>query len=749
MNKIKLFKGYFNYKYTSLYIMTNAMIGETFAFQAEINQLLSLIINTFYSNKDIFLRELISNASDAIDKIRYASLTDPSILNGDTELEIKIIPDKSNKTITIQDNGVGMTKSDLVKNLGTIAHSGTRAFLESIQNGEKPDISLIGQFGVGFYSAYLVAKNVKVISKHNDDKQYIWESNATGTFTVSEDESHDQMVRGTKVILEIKDDLHEYLEESKITSIVQKHSQYCSFPIKCQVQREEEIEVEVPDTSETTTETPSETPEETPAENSETKEDKEGDIEDADEDDTKNDVKKEKRAVTKWELLNKQSPIWMRKPEDVKEEEYAAFYKSLSNEWEDHLHVKHFSVDGQIQFKALLYFPKNAPFDMFQTTKGSKRDNIKLYVKKVLIMDETEDLLPEYLSFVKGVVDSDDLPLNVSREMLQQNSIMKIIKRNLIKKCIEMMSDLASNEDKSKWDTFYKAFSKNVKLGVHEDNKNREKLVELLRFHSSKSVDDEYISLKDYVSRMKEGQKKIYYVTAENKKAASSSPFIEKLLTKSVEVLYLVDPMDEYMIQSLRDYDGKELVCCSKDGFELDMTDEEKKSREETVKEWEPVCKEIKNILDSKVISVNISDRLAKNPCVLVSDKYGWSPNMERIMKAQALRANDMMGYMAGRRILEINPSHEIIKGLRDMVEKGKDKQAANIINMLYDTVMLDSGFSLEEPSKYAQKVYRMISLGMSGEDLDSAEDISGKKEEEENSEAKDDEEIGEMEKLD
>ena len=674
------------------------MASETFAFQAEINQLLSLIINTFYSNKDIFLRELISNASDAIDKVRYKALTDPDVLKDEKDLEIKIVADKEAKTITIQDNGIGMTREDLIKNLGTIAHSGTRTFIESMQSGNKPDISLIGQFGVGFYSAYLVADNVQVVSKSVDDEnQYIWESTASGSFTITKDDGKDdKMVRGTKIILSLKEDYLEYLEESKIVNIIKKHSQFCSFPIKLFVEREEVVKDEDVVITEASNEI------------------QEGEIEeDAEEKHPPKEEKTKTIKVQKWDVLNKQQPIWTRNPENVTEDEYLSFYKTFSGSWEDHLHVKHFAVDGQVQFKALLYVPKTAPFDMFQ--KKTKADNIKLYVKKVLIMDETNDFLPEYLNFIKGVVDSDDLPLNVSREMLQQNSIMKVIKKNLVKKSIDMMTELT--KDSSKWDQFYNAFSGNIKLGVHEDEKNRSKLIDLLRFYSSKS--DDKSSFKDYVLRLKEGQTKIYYVTSDNLKTAKSSPFIEKLIKKDIEVLYLVDTIDEYMIQSIKEYDGKELVCCSKDGFEIEvMSEEEKQDKEVLVKEWEQVCEKIKSILTPRVINVKVSDRLASNPCVLVSDKYGWTPNMEKIMKAQALSmANNMPHGMSTRRVLEVNPSHPILKEIKVCIDN--KKEIKNIVEMLFDTVILDSGFSLEEPSKYAQTIYKMIMHGLSADHED------------------------------
>ena len=673
---------------------TASATTETFAFQAEINQLLSLIINTFYSNKEVFLRELISNASDAIDKIRYASLTSPEVLGDLPDFEIKITPDKSTNTLTIQDTGVGMTKQDLIKNLGTIAHSGTRAFMESLKSGQTPDISLIGQFGVGFYSAYLVAQNVKVISKSNDDVQYIWESNASGSFTIREDTDGEPIKRGTKIILELKDDHKEYLEDVKVKEIIKKHSEYCSFPIKCYTEREEEVEIQDEDTPEAG---------------------KDEEVQEEDEDTPK--VRKtEKRTIKEYTHVNTQPPIWQRKPEDVTNDEYATFYKSISNDWEEHLAVKHFSVEGSVEFKAALFIPKRPPFDMFQTAE-KKRSNIKLYVRKVLITDDSTSILPDYLGFVQGVVDSDDLPLNVSREMLQQNNIMKVIRNNLVKKVIEMIQEL----EPEKFQSFYDAFNKNIKLGVHDDSKNKSKLVEIIKYYTTKSL-TEPTSFKAYVSRMPESQKKIYYITGESLKAVQSSPFLEKLKKRDIEVLLMTDPIDEYMVQSLREYDGKELVCCSKEGLELEQTEDEKKAQEQLQKDWEPICTKIKGTLGDRVQTVKLSERLASNPCVLVTDRYGWSANMERIMKAQALRNSDT-GMMGGsRKTLEINPEHPLLVDVKQRLEK--DQAFKHIIEMLYQTTLIDSGFSLDEPSKYAQQIYKLMSVGLGAEEEDEVIEI-------------------------
>lgn len=676
---------------------------ETFAFQAEINQLMSLIINTFYSNKDVFLRELISNASDALDKIRHASLTESSVLDSNSNLEIKLIPDKENNTLTIEDSGIGMTKEELINNLGTIANSGTKKFIESLQAGA--DVSCIGQFGVGFYSGFLVADKVEVISKHNDDSEYCWSSNAGGTFNISE--SSTGIKRGTKLVLHLKDDQKEYLEENKIRELIKKHSQFIAYPISLFVTKT--VDTEVEDTEEVI--------EEEIDENDAPK------IEEIEEEDDSIKSKKMKtvsETVSEFEELNTEKPLWLKKEDNVSKEEYVSFYKHISNDYDEYLKVKQFSIEGQIEFKSLLFVPKNPPLNMFDTQQ--KMNNLKLYVRRVFITDDCEHLCPEWLSFVKGVIDSEDLPLNISREILQRSQILKIMKKNVTKKCIEMFNEIAENEEE--YMHFYNNFSKNIKLGVHSAENEREKLTKLLRYETSKSEGKKQ-SLSDYVSRMKENQKDIYVIIGESKQSIENSPLLEQLKKKDFEIIYMDEPIDEYMLNVIKEFEGKKLVDVSRTGLNL-LDDEEQKTMQELKEKFKDLCTNIKEVLKDSIDNVEITFRLNETPCALVSNAYGHTANMNRIMKAQALQTNQMM-MGNSKPIMEINPHHKIIKQLDVKLKNTtEDKKIVHdIIHLMLDSACVASGFSLSNSLAFSKRINRIVQVGLDCEDDDTFKDVS------------------------
>ena len=672
---------------------TNTNSEDTFAFSADISQLMSLIINTMYSNKEIFLRELISNASDSLNKIRYLSLTESSQLDSDKDLMVQIIPNKSNKTLTIRDTGIGMTKSDLVNNLGTIAKSGTKGFMEAFSSGA--DITMIGQFGIGFYSAYLVADKVDVYSKHNsENEQHCWSSSASGSFTVKVDNDTEKISRGTRIVLHLKEDMKEYLEEKTLKDLVKKHSEFIDFPISLQVEKTKE---ETVDDIETVEELDDSSPK----------------VEDI----TEKKQKVVKTVYNELELLNQQKPIWMKKKEDVSKDEYSSFYKSISNDWDDYLYNDQFSVEGQIEFKSVLFVPKKAPFNMFDDY-NTKKSNIKLYVRRVFIMDDCTELIPQYLSFVKGIVDSEDLPLNISREILQENKILKVIKKNITKRCLQMFSDLSENKDDYK--TFYEQFSKNIKLGVHEDAVNMSKIAKLLRYSSIQNQ-DEMTSLDNYISNMPEGQDNIYYITGDSLDSVKNSPFLEKLKVKGYDVLFMVDPIDEYVMMRLTDYENKKFVSVTKEGLKFGETDSEKQKFEEDKKDTEKLCETMRDILSENIEKVVVSNRLSESPCCLVSSQYGLSANMERIMKAEVLRSNTGLGMNSSKKIMEINPSHPIIKALSNRINTDKEsKSNKDLVWLLYDTTLLSSGFTNNNPVQFSNRILKLISLGL---DVELSED--------------------------
>jgi molecular chaperone HtpG len=685
--------------------------GEKHKFDAEIGQLMNLIVNAFYSNTDVFLREVVSNASDALDKMRHQSLTDgEGALGEEKRFQIELIPDKDSRTLTIRDTGIGMTKDELIQNLGTVARSGTKAFIESLSEN-KSDINLIGQFGVGFYSVFLVGDRVEVRTKSNNDGCYRWESDARGEFIVTSID-YPELKRGTEIVIHLKegDEFNKYLEESTLKNIVETHSNYINYPINLWVSKSEDTEVTDDEGDE--------------VEDGEDDEEDDGKpkIEEVgeDEEESKEPKKKTKTVTEEWEefeQINSNKPIWTKNPSEVTDEEYQDFYKSFSGDNQDYMLKQHFKVEGGLEFTAMMFVPGMAPFDMFESKK--KSGGTKLYVRRVFITDKCEELMPEYLSFVKGIVDSNDLPLNVSREMLQQTRIMNQMRKQIVKKLIETFTTCAE-EDSESYKQFWQEYSKNIKLGVHEDDQNRDKLVKLLRFFSTKHKDTE-ISLDQYVSEMPEGQKDIYFITGESIMSVENSPFIEALVEKGYDVLFLTDPIDEYAAQRISNFEDHKMVDVTKEGLDLDDNKEEE---DETNKEYEDLCKHMKEVLGASVEKVVVSHRMTTSPCALSTGQFGWSANMERLMKAQALgKNNQMMSFMSGRRTMEINPKNRLVQLLKGRFDKDKDDKAVKDMTYLFfETATLSSGFSLEKPVDYSNRIYRMLELGLSGfDELDEA----------------------------
>lgn len=747
--------------------------AEKHTFQAEVNRLMDIIINSLYSNKDIFLRELISNASDALDKLRFLSLTEPSMLgNGeDAKLEIKISLDAENKVLKIRDRGIGMTKTDLINNLGTIARSGTSTFLEQMQKGG--DMNLIGQFGVGFYSVYLVADYVEVVTKHNDDVQLVWESRADGNFAISEDTDGEPLGRGTQINIYLKDEAQEYASEDKLRSLVGKYSEFINFPIYLYSSKEVEEEVDV-DNDEYEDEGAEEAGDENEDDDEEESDSEDEDVEDEDVEDEEDTTSKKtvKKTVYEWELLNDSSAIWLRSPGEVPDEDYIKFYKSLAkDDYGKPLTWSHFKAEGDVEFRSVLFIPETSPHGLYDNYWSSAA-SLKLYVRRVFISDEFEDLVPRYLNFLKGLVDSDTLPLNVSREMLQQHSSLKTIRKKLVRKALDMIRKLAqaeeeydpnaeeeaddeegdseddgtekksrkekAKEEAEKYKKFWNSFGKSIKLGIIEDSSNRQRLAKLLRVQTSAS-EGELVSLDTYIGRMKEGQKGIYYLAGESIEELKQSPFLEKLLKKGYEVIYFTDALDEYVMQQLTEYEDIKFQNASKENLKLSDKDDKEKALEKRLKEdFKPLIKWWKDQLGKDVDSVKVSNRLTSSPCIVVTSQFGWSANMERIAKAQAMGGgSDTQAYMKGRRTLEINPKHPMIASLKDKIEADESDQAAlEVSKLLYQTALLESGFDLDEPRSYASLVHRVLKaqLGLSP-DAEVTESDEDEQEEDEDSE--------------
>ncbi|KAM5172202.1 endoplasmin [Mantella aurantiaca] len=675
--------------------------SEKYAFQAEVNRMMKLIINSLYKNKEIFLRELISNASDALDKIRLISLTDDAALAANEELTIKIKCDKEKNMLHITDTGIGMTKEELVKNLGTIAKSGTSEFLSKLteaQESAQSTSELIGQFGVGFYSAFLVADRVIVTSKHNNDTQHIWESDSN-EFFVNDDPRGDTLGRGTTITLVLKEEATDYLELETVKNLVRKYSQFINFPIYVWSSKTETVEEPI-DEEEAKEEEKEDT-------------DEEAAVEEEDEE-KKPKTKKVEKTIWDWELMNDIKPIWQRPSKEVEEEEYTAFYKSFSKESDDPLAHIHFTAEGEVTFKSILFVPSSAPRGLFDEYGSKKSEYIKLFVRRVFITDDFHDMMPKYLNFVKGVVDSDDLPLNVSRETLQQHKLLKVIRKKLVRKTLDMIKKIAEDKYNEK---FWKEFGTNVKLGVIEDHSNRTRLAKLLRFQSSNHK-TELTSLEQYVERMKEKQDKIYFMAGASRKEVESSPFVERLLKKDYEVIFLIEPVDEYCIQALPEFDGKRFQNVAKEGLKFDESEKAKEARETLEKEFDPLLTWLKEkSLKDQIEKAIVSQRLTHSPCALVASQYGWSGNMERIMKAQAYQTGKDIStsyYSSQKKTLEINPRHPLIlEMLRRVKENEDDQTVSDLAVVLLETATLRSGYQLPDTKAYGERIERMLRLSL------------------------------------
>ncbi|EPR79806.1 Heat shock protein 90, partial [Spraguea lophii 42_110] len=643
---------------------------EKHKYDVEVESLMSTIINSVYSAKDYFLRELISNCSDANDKLvaLYNEYKQKGCkLHLPSELRIDIIPNEVNNTLVIKDNGVGMTKSDMINFLGTISSSGTKKFKEAYkkEGGDKNVDQLIGQFGLGFYSAFLIADKVEVISKHPLDSQHRWVSTGLGDYTIEEMEGTE--LHGTTIILHVKEGDKEFLRESKLKKLVKKYSSFVAYPIYLHVEKEKEEEVE-------------EKKEETKV--TEEKETDEPVVEEIKE--------KKKIKVTEVEHINKEKPLWNRKPSDCTTEEYSSFYKAISNDWEDYLAVKHSKLEGLINFDVLIFCPKRAPNKMFEKVHSG----IKLYNKNVLVTDNIEEL-PEWCNFVQGVIASNDLPVNISREILQGKNTMKLIKKTILRKVTEMMDDIS--KDDAKFEIFYKEFSSNLKLGIRDDDVNREKMMKVLRYYSTKS-NDKMISLDEYKKNMVENQKQIYILTGSSKDEVFNSPFLAGF--KDYEILFMYEVMDEIMLQNVKTYDGLEFQRINAEGIELPV---ENKVDEKKVKENEAFMNKIKEILDSKVEKVVSAKVNMDSPCVICTTKYSHSSAMENIIRSQPGAENNPFMQMMGlsKKIVELNLDHPVVKKMKVMVEN-EDKDLNEYIHMIYNTALIECGYRLDDSAAYA-----------------------------------------------
>ena len=628
---------------------------ETRQFKTEVQQLLNLIINSLYSNREIFLRELISNSSDAIDKLRFQSQTEPEILGDDAEFKIKLIPDKKMQTLTVSDNGIGMTYDEVMENIGTIAKSGTSDFLEALEKSKKNKTlapELIGQFGVGFYSAFIVAKKVTIITRVPGSEIAVkWESTGDGSYTIEETTKKS---RGTDIILKLKKkekDEQDFTDEWTIRGIVKKHSDFVNYPIVMDVERNEPI----PEKEKIL--------------------DKDG-----------KPVGDTTKKVIREESLNSMKAIWLKNKDEITEEEHTEFYKHLSHDWNPPLTNMHLKLEGTMEYSVLLYIPSKAPFDMFMP---ERKHGLQLYCKRVFIMENCKELIPEYFSFVKGVVDAPDLNLNVSREILQQDRLVRNIRKNLVSKLFKLLSDM----EKEKYEEFYKEFGQILKTGIHTDFENKDKISELVRYRTSKSG-EKFISLKGYVSGMKPDQKDIYYITGDNLSSILNSPHIEALKEKDYEVLLMTDPVDEWVVMSLTEYDGKKLKSAEKGDLDLDKVDEKKKD------EFTVLFDYIKSRLEKNIKEVKPSTRLKDSVACLSGDNHDMSAYMEKILKSSGQE------IPKSKRVLELNVEHPVVVGIKDLFQKDKKNEQINdYSDLLYDIAVISEGGKVENPSRFSKMV--------------------------------------------
>lgn len=694
--------------------------GSPITFQAEVSKMLDILINSLYTNRNIFLREIISNASDALDKIRFIYLTapkEPTSASGEApSMDIRIVVDREKRLFIMRDGGIGMTKDELAANLGSLGSSGTKRFLEKMKDSN--DANFIGQFGVGFYSVFLVADKVRVASKHDDsDTQWVWESTGDGTFFLYEDERGNTLGRGSELTLELKKDADEYLDIDKVKEAIHKYSEFIHFPIYIQTTKTEKVKKEA-----------------APESSDEAKEDSDEDSKDS------GDAKKveEEEVVTHdWELINENKPIWTRKPSEITDAEYNSFFKSLTKDYDDPMFYTHFSAEGEVEFRSILFIPSHSNANVFDTAVAQA--NIRLYVRRVFITDDFRDLLPRYLNFIKGVVDSDDLPLNVSREVLQESRILRVIKKKLVRKALAMIADIAASDKKlekeddeaeaeekkddvtgnkklkaATYPKFWEEYGKNIRLGMIEDGSNRARLTKLLRYKSSKS-DNKLVSLQDYVDRMPEAQKDIYYVSAESVEKIKQLPVLEDATNRNLEVLFMTDAIDEYVVGHVTDFGGKKLVNLAKEGVKFEDESKREKAIDAKRKEkYEPLLKYFKDLLGEQVTKVVLTKRKTSEPIILSSRQHDVTARMASIIRGQALGDAKQTESQTAKRVMELNHLHPLIDELFKRVKlDDKDKVAEDIALVLFDTANLQNGFDIEDTLAFSRRMNRLLRQGV------------------------------------